>query len=274
MHGVHGARPASAPAVNMQRARSSRLERAGSRILRTGRQGSGAEEGPPIRRLVAFVGGLDLTEGRYDTHDHPLFATRQQGGPHEKDTYQGCIGGEAAGQGTATQRKVPLAANTSAPQHTCDRHLQPSLPACMDCRPCSSTLGWRSSGVSLQFHGCDSLKLAQQQGVAHTYVLGWRGVCLCCLCVDWHQDWLRLSHTPVSPGMTSTRAWRAQWQQICSSTSWKGGTNRCGATGPQPRWSHKYLQLCAQHAVPGTACSLAQLQRARQQQQCLCWDTK
>jgi len=49
------------------------------------------------RRLVAFVGGLDLTEGRYDTHDHPLFATRQPGGPHEHDTYQGCLAGEPGG---------------------------------------------------------------------------------------------------------------------------------------------------------------------------------
>lgn len=46
------------------------------------------------RRLLAFVGGLDLTEGRYDTHDHPLFATTHPGGPHEHDLYQGCIGGK------------------------------------------------------------------------------------------------------------------------------------------------------------------------------------
>ena len=27
------------------------------------------------RKLVAYVGGLDLTGGRYDTPDHPLFET-------------------------------------------------------------------------------------------------------------------------------------------------------------------------------------------------------
>jgi hypothetical protein len=53
----------------------------------------GGSDEPPSRRLVAFVGGLDLAEGRYDTHDHPLFATTQEGGPHHKDMYQGCIGG-------------------------------------------------------------------------------------------------------------------------------------------------------------------------------------
>jgi hypothetical protein len=52
----------------------------------------GSEE-PLTRRLVAFVGGLDLAEGRYDTHDHPLFATTQAGGPHSADMYQGCIAG-------------------------------------------------------------------------------------------------------------------------------------------------------------------------------------
>ena len=31
--------------------------------------------GGPRRRLVAFVGGLDLTGGRYDTPDHELFKT-------------------------------------------------------------------------------------------------------------------------------------------------------------------------------------------------------
>ena len=31
--------------------------------------------GSPRRRLVAFVGGLDLTGGRYDTPDHELFKT-------------------------------------------------------------------------------------------------------------------------------------------------------------------------------------------------------
>eukprot|EP00668_Euglena_longa_P033151 GGOE01042678.1.p1 GENE.GGOE01042678.1~~GGOE01042678.1.p1 ORF type:complete len:644 (-),score=227.81 GGOE01042678.1:277-2208(-) len=42
---------------------------------------------PGKRRLVAFVGGLDLTTGRYDTQDHPLFRTL--GTLHHGDFYQG-----------------------------------------------------------------------------------------------------------------------------------------------------------------------------------------
>lgn len=45
----------------------------------------------PTKRVIAFVGGLDLTNGRYDYHHHPLFETCQEGGPHCKDKYQGCI---------------------------------------------------------------------------------------------------------------------------------------------------------------------------------------
>jgi hypothetical protein len=60
----------------------------------------GGSDEPLSRRLVAFVGGLDLAEGRYDTHHHPLFATTHQGGPHHTDMYQGCIGGRlGTGQG-------------------------------------------------------------------------------------------------------------------------------------------------------------------------------
>jgi hypothetical protein len=48
----------------------------------------------PNKRVLAFVGGLDLTNGRYDDHTHPLFDTIAPGGPHEKDMYQGCVDGE------------------------------------------------------------------------------------------------------------------------------------------------------------------------------------
>ena len=34
-----------------------------------------AEAASGGRRLMAFVGGLDLTGGRWDTPDHPLFST-------------------------------------------------------------------------------------------------------------------------------------------------------------------------------------------------------
>ena len=41
------------------------------------------------RRLVAYLGGLDVTQGRYDTPAHPLFSTLNTF--HNKDFYQCCI---------------------------------------------------------------------------------------------------------------------------------------------------------------------------------------
>ena len=38
------------------------------------------------RRLVAFVGGLDITNGRWDTPNHELFSTLNK--EHEDDFYQ------------------------------------------------------------------------------------------------------------------------------------------------------------------------------------------
>mmetsp|Transcript_9813 Transcript_9813/g.29512 ORF Transcript_9813/g.29512 Transcript_9813/m.29512 type:complete len:978 (-) Transcript_9813:2047-4980(-) len=43
------------------------------------------------RRVVAFVGGIDLCDGRFDTHDHPIFRTLQL--EHKKDFYNDCIAG-------------------------------------------------------------------------------------------------------------------------------------------------------------------------------------
>lgn len=40
------------------------------------------------RHVVAFVGGIDLCDGRYDTGDHPIFGTDGPGGPHENDHHQ------------------------------------------------------------------------------------------------------------------------------------------------------------------------------------------
>lgn len=34
-----------------------------------------ADAGNNWRKIVAFVGGLDLCDGRYDTPDHPIFRT-------------------------------------------------------------------------------------------------------------------------------------------------------------------------------------------------------
>ena len=43
------------------------------------------------RKVVAYVGGIDLCGGRYDDHTHPLFDTL--GGVHKGDFYQCCIPG-------------------------------------------------------------------------------------------------------------------------------------------------------------------------------------
>lgn len=54
------------------------------------------------RRVISFIGGIDLCDGRYDTHDHPLFRTLQL--EHKRDFYQDCIGGvdgEAGGKNPA-----------------------------------------------------------------------------------------------------------------------------------------------------------------------------
>merc|ERR1711936_292710 len=49
------------------------------------------------RSLVAFVGGLDLTDGRYDTPDHPLFKSLT--GKHLNDFYQNSAPGVSAVHG-------------------------------------------------------------------------------------------------------------------------------------------------------------------------------
>lgn len=59
---------------------------------------SGVKVGPDGRRtIVAFVGGLDITDGRYDTPDHPLFKTLFT--EHSDDFYQNSAAGVAANHG-------------------------------------------------------------------------------------------------------------------------------------------------------------------------------
>ncbi len=67
------------------------------------------------RRVISFIGGIDLCDGRYDTHDHPLFRTLQL--EHKRDFYQDCIGGvdgEAGGKhpaavlGFSSPGSIPL----------------------------------------------------------------------------------------------------------------------------------------------------------------------
>ena len=49
------------------------------------------------RRVIAFIGGLDLTDGRYDTCDFPLFNTINT--LHKDDFYSNCVVGATAGTG-------------------------------------------------------------------------------------------------------------------------------------------------------------------------------
>nr|DAD31926.1 TPA_asm: hypothetical protein HUJ06_010777 [Nelumbo nucifera] len=55
-----------------------------------------SDAGNNKRKIIAFIGGLDLTEGRYDTPSHPLFGTQQTVhsgdflNPNFKDFIDGC----------------------------------------------------------------------------------------------------------------------------------------------------------------------------------------
>ena len=49
------------------------------------------------RTIAAYVGGLDLTDGRYDSPEHPLYRTLP--GLHWEDFYQGSAPGVTAGLG-------------------------------------------------------------------------------------------------------------------------------------------------------------------------------
>ena len=49
------------------------------------------EEDESLRRIVAFIGGLDITDGRFDTPEFPLFKTLKT--LHQGDFYQNCAVG-------------------------------------------------------------------------------------------------------------------------------------------------------------------------------------
>ena len=49
------------------------------------------------RQLVAFIGGLDLCDGRYDTAEHWLFHTLKT--VHSEDFHQACYAGGSIKQG-------------------------------------------------------------------------------------------------------------------------------------------------------------------------------
>ena len=50
-----------------------------------------------LRRIVAFIGGLDITDGRYDTPEFHLFKTLNT--VHKGDFYNNCIVGAAENVG-------------------------------------------------------------------------------------------------------------------------------------------------------------------------------
>lgn len=68
-----------------------RAERAGGDAQDTGPAPKRPSRSGVPRRVVAFIGGIDLCDGRYDTHDHPIFRTLQL--EHKLDFYQDCIAG-------------------------------------------------------------------------------------------------------------------------------------------------------------------------------------
>lgn len=49
------------------------------------------------RRLIAFMGGIDLCDGRYDTPRHALFHTLNT--THAGDYHQACIAGAVESKG-------------------------------------------------------------------------------------------------------------------------------------------------------------------------------
>jgi phospholipase D1/2 len=51
----------------------------------------GGQHGIGARQLTAFVGGIDVTNGRYDTARHSLFRTLEF--EHSDDMHQPCIPG-------------------------------------------------------------------------------------------------------------------------------------------------------------------------------------
>ena len=55
------------------------------------------DENTGLRRIIAFIGGLDITDGRYDTLEFPLFKTIN--GVHKGDFYSNCVVGATAETG-------------------------------------------------------------------------------------------------------------------------------------------------------------------------------
>ena len=52
---------------------------------------------PALRQLTAFIGGLDLCDGRYDTSEHSLFHTIKT--VHSEDFHQACAPNAGIKQG-------------------------------------------------------------------------------------------------------------------------------------------------------------------------------
>jgi phospholipase D1/2 len=67
------------------------------------------------RHVVAFVGGLDLAHGRYDTGEHPIFGSDGPGGPHYDDHYQPSIDGFVTERGGPRQAWHDIHARIEGP---------------------------------------------------------------------------------------------------------------------------------------------------------------
>lgn len=66
----------------------------------------GGQHGAGARQLMTFVGGLDVTNGRYDTGTHSLFRTLAT--EHSDDLHQPCIVGADAKFGGARSWRACL----------------------------------------------------------------------------------------------------------------------------------------------------------------------
>ena len=78
----------------------------------TRRSDEGGQHGSGVRQLTAFVGGIDVTNGRYDTGRHSLFRTLDF--EHSDDMHQPCIPGANIKFGGGPQSR-PICHCTSRP---------------------------------------------------------------------------------------------------------------------------------------------------------------
>ena len=103
------------------------------------------DEDESLRRVVAFIGGLDITDGRYDSPVFPLFSTITN--LHQGDFYQNCVVGTTAETGPRQ------------PWH--DIHAKVEGPVALDIKKNFEERWCRQSedNVTRLYHGDDELAL-------------------------------------------------------------------------------------------------------------------